>query len=391
MALENTLGHRRGDGVSSSGATYLRIDGLSKEFDGSFALRDFGLSVDEGDFVVLVGPSGCGKSTLLRLLAGLEEPSAGRVILKGQDITDEDPARRDVAMVFQDYALYPHMTVFDNIAFPLRMRRIARAEMRLRVERVAAHLAITDLLGRRPAALSGGQQQRVAIARALVREPALFLMDEPLSNLDAKLRAQMRGELARLHRETGATVVYVTHDQTEALTLATKVVVLDGGKIRQVGAPRELYDAPANTFVAGFVGSPPMNLLDADMVMWPEGKRPGALCGGIPLAGRLAQVDSASLLVGVRPESCAAISADARPGEGFAVIHAMFARTEFTGAEAYAFAEMVDGRMLAARLSEHEAASFATGDAVILVFDPARALFFDSDTGRALPECSPRS
>lgn len=378
---------------SSNEGAYLRIEGLSKKFDGGFALRDFDLSADEGDFVVLVGPSGCGKSTLLRLLAGLEEPSKGRVILKGRDITEEEPARRDIAMVFQDYALYPHMSAFDNIAFPLRMRKMPRIEMRLRVESVAERLGIGGLLERRPAELSGGQQQRVAIARALVREPALFLMDEPLSNLDAKLRVQMRGELARLHRETGATVLYVTHDQTEALTLATKVVVLRGGEIQQVGTPRDLYDAPADTFVAGFIGNPPMNLLGTMEVIWPENKRWAVSRSSTSLAeeaGRASEIasDGSAPLVGVRPESLVLASQDVKLEEGQAMVHGILVRTEFTGATSYAFAEIAGGRTLVARLPEIGAVVPEVGESVTLIFDSTEALFFDPETGRRLSRLS---
>ena len=363
---------------SSNEGAYLRIEGLSKKFDGGFALRDFDLSADEGDFVVLVGPSGCGKSTLLRLLAGLEEPSKGRVILKGRDITEEEPARRDA---------------FDNIAFPLRMRKMPRIEMRLRVESVAERLGIGGLLERRPAELSGGQQQRVAIARALVREPALFLMDEPLSNLDAKLRVQMRGELARLHRETGATVLYVTHDQTEALTLATKVVVLRGGEIQQVGTPRDLYDAPADTFVAGFIGNPPMNLLGTMEVIWPENKRRAVSRSSTSLAeeaGRASEIasDGSAPLVGVRPESLVLASQDVKLEEGQAMVHGILVRTEFTGATSYAFAEIAGGRTLVARLPEIGAVVPEVGESVTLIFDSAEALFFDPETGRRLSRLS---
>ena len=241
----------------------LVLDHLGKTFDKGavHAVRDLSLVVDQGDFVVLVGSSGCGKSTVLRLVAGLETPSTGQVILDGREVTRLGPVDRNVAMVFQDYALYPHLTVFDNIAFPLKARKIPKDERARRVRAVSETLGIGDILNRKTAKLSGGQQQRVAIGRALVREPALFLMDEPLSNLDAKLRTHMRGELAKLHRTTGATVLYVTHDQTEAMTLATKIVVMDEGVVQQIGTPTQLYLEPQTAFVAGFIGSPPMNFV----------------------------------------------------------------------------------------------------------------------------------
>jgi len=234
---------------------------LAKQFpDGSWGVRDLSLAVDAGELLVLVGPSGSGKSTVLRLLAGLEEVSGGEIRVDGTVVNDRSPQERNVAMVFQNYALYPHMTVRANLAFPLRMRRLAKAEIAAKVAGVAAALGLTELLDRRPAQLSGGQRQRVAMGRALVRDPALFLMDEPLSNLDARLRAEIRTEIAALVRRTGVTTVYVTHDQVEAMTLGQRVAVLHDGRLQQVGTPQELYQRPANTFVAGFLGSPGMNL-----------------------------------------------------------------------------------------------------------------------------------
>jgi lactose/L-arabinose transport system ATP-binding protein len=220
------------------------------------------LDIQEGAFVVFVGPSGCGKSTLLRMIAGLEDVTDGEIIIKGRDVTDLDPSDRGIAMVFQSYALYPHMSVRDNLAFGLRMARTRAVEIDRRVAQAAAILKIDHLLDRRPGQLSGGQRQRVAIGRAIVREPDVFLFDEPLSNLDAELRVSMRIEIARLHRELGNTMIYVTHDQTEAMTLADQIVVLRNGRVEQSGTPREIYENPQNMFVAGFIGSPRMNFLD---------------------------------------------------------------------------------------------------------------------------------
>ena len=231
----------------------------------SLALDDLSLSVEEGEFLILVGPSGCGKTTALRLTAGLEEVTSGEIRIGARVVNDVRPADRDIAMVFQNYALYPHMTVRDNIGFPLARQRLKKAEIARRVRDTAHLLDIEQLLERRPAQLSGGQRQRVAIGRALVRRPAAFLMDEPLSNLDAKLRVQMRAELIDLHRRLGVTTVYVTHDQTEAMTLGDRVVVLDKGVVQQVDRPQVLYDRPANLFVAGFIGSPAMNLVEAEL------------------------------------------------------------------------------------------------------------------------------
>ncbi len=224
------------------------------------AVDGFSLDVRDGEFLVFVGPSGCGKSTTLRMVAGLELPSAGTIAIGGRDVTNLPPKDRDIAMVFQNYALYPHMTVRENLSFALKLRRFPKAEIDRRVSEVAASLGLTPYLSRLPKALSGGQRQRVALGRAIVREPAVFLFDEPLSNLDAKMRVEMRAEIIRLHRRLGATMIYVTHDQTEAMTMGERIVVMNEGRVQQVAPPLELYERPANPFVAGFVGTPPMNL-----------------------------------------------------------------------------------------------------------------------------------
>ncbi len=232
-----------------------------KRFDEVEAVRHISLDIPDKEFVVLVGPSGCGKSTTLRMIAGLEEASAGDILIDGEKVNDVPPKDRDIAMVFQNYALYPHMTVFENMSFGLRLRRVAKSEIRERVNQAARILDITDLLDRRPKQLSGGQRQRVAMGRAIVRNPKVFLFDEPLSNLDAKLRVQMRTEIKRVHQKVKTTTVYVTHDQVEAMTLADRVVVMNGGLIEQVGTPHELYHKPKTRFVAGFIGSPAMNFI----------------------------------------------------------------------------------------------------------------------------------
>lgn len=238
----------------------IRLENLEKTYpNGHVATRGLDLQIGDGEFVVLVGPSGCGKSTTLRMVAGLETPTGGRIYIGDQDVTELSPQDRDIAMVFQSYALYPHKTVRDNLAFGLRMRRVPKETIAGQVQRAAATLGLEELLDRKPAQLSGGQRQRVALGRAIVREPKAFLLDEPLSNLDAKLRVQTRAELARMHKKLGATMLYVTHDQEEAMTLGDRIAVLNEGSLQQVGTPAEVYRRPANSFVAGFIGSPAMN------------------------------------------------------------------------------------------------------------------------------------
>jgi multiple sugar transport system ATP-binding protein len=240
------------------------FEGVRKVFrDGTVAIEELDLVAPDGSFFVFLGPSGCGKTTLLRLVAGLEEPSDGRILIGGEDVTEESPRDRDVAMVFQTYALYPHLTAFENMAFGLRSRRVDKREVDRRVGAAAAMLGLGPLLKKRPRSLSGGQRQRVALGRAIVREPQVFLMDEPLSDVDAKLREQMRGELARIQRALEVTTLYVTHDQTEALTLGDRIAVMDRGVVRQVGTPKDLYERPDDLFVAAFLGTPPMNLAEA--------------------------------------------------------------------------------------------------------------------------------
>ena len=279
-----------------------RFEHVTRRFDETLALDDFTLDVHEGEFLVLVGPSGCGKTTALRCLSGLDEPDAGAVYIGDRDVTYVEPADRDVAMVFQNYALYPYLSVFDNIAFPLKMRKVPKQERRERVESVAGLLNILPLLERNPRELSGGQRQRVALGRAIVREPAVFLLDEPLSNLDAQLRGQTRTELIRLQRELGTTTIYVTHDQVEAMTMGHRLAVLDAGRLQQLATPLEIYERPANRFVAGFIGNPPMNQVEASVDRGAE--RLHTFYGWLPLAPRLSQAIGARdrIVLGLRPE-----------------------------------------------------------------------------------------
>ena len=279
----------------------VRLVEVSKRFGPVVALDDLNLEVADGEFLVLVGPSGCGKTTALRIIAGLEDPTTGQVYVGDRDITDVAPRDRDIAMVFQDYALYPHMSVYDNLAFSLQMRRTARSEVERRVKDVAELLGLGELLRRKPGQLSGGQRQRVALGRAIIREPRVFLMDEPLSNLDAKLRVGMRAELTRLHRRLGVTIIFVTHDQVEAMTMARRIAVLHEGRLQQLDNPQGLYDRPRNLFVAGFIGSPAVNTLAAHY-------RDGSFEGDgfrIPAEGRSrvpAALPAQELVLGVRPE-----------------------------------------------------------------------------------------
>ncbi len=282
----------------------VRFEGLRKVWPGgAVALHGLDLDVGDGELLVLVGPSGCGKSTALRLVAGLERASAGRLWIGEREVSALSPQERDVAMVFQSYALYPHKTVRENLAFALRLRRLAPSEIARRVEAAAARLDLAAFLERRPAALSGGQRQRVALGRALVREPAAFLLDEPLSNLDAALRARTRAELARLHAELGATMLYVTHDQEEAMTLGDRIAVLRDGRLHQVGPPLEVYERPADVFVAGFIGSPAMNLLEAELVA--EGATLRACARGLAaeVAPGLEGGHRGAVVVGLRPRA----------------------------------------------------------------------------------------
>jgi multiple sugar transport system ATP-binding protein len=285
--------------------TTIDINGVSKRYGTTPVLHEITLAVAAGEFVVLVGPSGCGKSTLLRMIAGLEQVSDGEIRIGGRLVNDLPPKARDIAMVFQSYALYPHMSVADNMAYSLRLRRTSKRDIETAINAAASKLGLGALLERKPRALSGGQRQRVAMGRAIVRRPKAFLFDEPLSNLDARLREHMRAEIKKLHRELGATSVYVTHDQIEAMTLADRIVAMNGGHVQQVGSPLELYDRPANLFVAGFIGSPAMNMFPA-LFSRREG-RPMLVHAGFALALEHdpALADGAALTVGIRPEHIA--------------------------------------------------------------------------------------
>jgi len=290
----------------------ITLERLRKSFgEGAAAVHDLDLEVEDGEFLTLLGPSGCGKTTTLRMIAGLETPSAGRILFDGKPVEKLAPARRNVAMVFQNYALYPHLTVAGNLDYPLRKRGVPRAERERRVRETAAMLQIEELLGRRPRQLSGGQQQRVALGRAMIREPSAFLLDEPLSNLDAQLRASMRAELIRLHREIGRTMVYVSHDQLEAMTMSDRIVIMHRGRLQQVGTPHEVYNRPANRFIAGFIGTPAMNLIDGELDGANGTLRFRAPGLSLPVDPLLAQGGGRrAVTVGIRPEHVSVAGGD---------------------------------------------------------------------------------
>ena len=372
------------------------LDHVTKEFgNGVLAVNDVNLTIEEGEFMVLVGPSGCGKTTLLRSIGGLEKITAGRIFIGSRDVTRSEPAARDLAMVFQNYALYPHMTVRKNLGYGLRVRKVPRSQREERVHEVAKLLGLEELLDRRPGQLSGGQQQRVAMGRAIVREPQAFLMDEPLSNLDAKLRVGMRTSLAQLHARLGVTTIYVTHDQTEAMTLGQRVAVMRDGHVLQVDTPQTLYSRPADLFVAGFIGTPAMNLvearLDAGEVVFGSHRVP------LDSARRPAARDG-NIVLGIRPEAFE--QADlARPG--LPTLDATVTVVEELGADAHIFfpvdaAPARDAKAAAGQVEplEGEGTLFTArvapstttrvGDRLRLAVDPARFHFFDPETGRSL-------
>ena len=380
------------------------VDRVTKEFDNGFvAIDDVSLTVGDGEFMVLVGPSGCGKSTLLRMIAGLEEVTAGTISIGGRDVTELAPRHRDIAMVFQNYALYPHMNVRRNLGYGLKVRKTSAAEVERRVNEVAKLLGLEHLLDRKPAALSGGQRQRVAMGRAIVREPTAFLMDEPLSNLDAKLRVTMRSELTQLHDRLGVTTIYVTHDQIEAMTLGQRVAVLRDGVIQQVDSPQALYARPKNLFVAAFIGSPAMNLVEATVAD-----------GRVAFAGWELQLDpgrrptrDGSVILGIRPE---AFEDAALADGGLPTVDVDVAVVEELGSDSHVIfpidAPRVEAEELRAAADNEEDALLADdrsmwnarvssktdagpGRRILLALDPAELYFFDPETGANLTVVAP--
>ena len=361
----------------------LSLRNINKVYPNGFhAVKDFNLEIEDKEFIIFVGPSGCGKTTTLRMVAGLEEISSGELEIDGRLVNDVEPKDRDIAMVFQNYALYPHMTVYDNMAFGLKLRKVPKADIDRMVREAAKILDLEPLLDRKPKALSGGQRQRVAMGRAIVRNPKVFLMDEPLSNLDAKLRGQMRIEISKLHQRLGTTIIYVTHDQVEAMTLGTRIVVMNAGIIQQVDSPQVLYDTPANLFVAGFIGSPQMNFLDAkceadgDKIVLDLGESKITLEGAKAKKVIEGGYDGKTVVVGIRPE-------DVHDEESFiasspnTVIESEIRVYEMLGAEVYLYFDYA-GTNMTARVNPRTTAR--TGDTVKFALDANKIHIFDKET-----------
>ena len=362
----------------------VQFDQITKSYGAVEAIRDFNLDIEDGEFCVFVGPSGCGKSTALKMLAGLEATSGGTISIGGRDVTELGPGKRDIAMVFQNYALYPHMSVRKNIGFGLKMHGLPANDINAKVEEAARVLELTPYLDRKPRALSGGQRQRVALGRAIVREPAAFLMDEPLSNLDAKLRVDMRTEIKKLHQKLKTTIVYVTHDQIEALTLSTRIAVMFGGHVQQLGTPKEIYDNPANMFVAGFMGSPSMNLFPARIAM--ENGRAVAMAGladgteatlPFPEGKGFEAHDGREIVLGLRPEAITDRDGADRNSRSVQIVEAHVEVTEPAGSDTFVVTQLggkeVTGRFRA-DVDVHAGQSFP------FAINMDKAVAFDPET-----------
>ena len=365
----------------------LSLQHINKTYPNGFeAVKDFNLEIADKEFIIFVGPSGCGKSTTLRMIAGLEEISGGTLKIGDKVVNDVEPKDRDIAMVFQNYALYPHMTVYDNMAFGLKLRKVPKDQIDKMVKEAARILDLEKLLDRKPKALSGGQRQRVAMGRAIVREPKVFLMDEPLSNLDAKLRVQMRTEISKLHERLGATIIYVTHDQTEAMTLGTRIVVMKDGIVQQVDTPQTLYNAPCNLFVAGFIGSPQMNFLDATVHVKGDDVQLqiGKTVLHVPAYKKKALIDGGyngkTVVMGIRPEH---VYDDEARIQAFpnSVIEGKITVYELLGAEVYLYFD-TEGFSMTARVNPRTTAR--SGDTVKFALDMEKIHIFDKETERVI-------
>ncbi|HBY90829.1 MAG: ABC transporter ATP-binding protein [Ruoffia tabacinasalis] len=359
----------------------INLNNIYKQYPGNdtYSVSDFNLEIDDKEFIVFVGPSGCGKSTTLRMIAGLEDITKGELVIDEEVMNDVEPKDRNIAMVFQNYALYPHMTVFDNMAYGLKLRKYSKDEIKKRVDSAAETLGLTEFLERKPAALSGGQRQRVALGRAIVRDAKVFLMDEPLSNLDAKLRVQMRTEIARLHNTLNTTTIYVTHDQTEAMTLATRIVIMDRGIIQQIGSPREVYDRPVNMFVAGFMGSPAMNFFN---VTYSNGRITDGKEIDVEVyepARRLLEekgYEGKDVVFGIRPEDINAEQV-ALDLHSEARVNAEVVVSELMGSETMLHSKVGDTTFVA-RVDARD--THGPGETVELAFNMNKGHFFDVDT-----------
>jgi multiple sugar transport system ATP-binding protein len=363
----------------------IRFENVTKHFGQTPAVNNFSLDVADKEFLVLVGPSGCGKSTILRLLSGLEEPDEGIIFIGGKPVNNIPPRDRNIAMVFQTYALYPHMSVRDNMSFGLSLHKVPKKEIQERVDAAARILGIEDLLKRKPRQLSGGQRQRVALGRAIVREPAAFLLDEPLSNLDAKLRVQTRAELNKLHQRLGTTFVYVTHDQTEAMTMATRIAVLNEGRLQQVGKPRELYEKPVNLFVAGFIGSPAMNIFRAEVLLDPDGTFLSLGEHKIKAPPEKTQVISTyagkEIILGIRPENIYTTQFLPQGISQTTTIKARVDLTEMMGNELFIYGKISD-QIVMARVDSRTQVNL--DDEIDLVLNTGSIYLFDPETKKSI-------
>lgn len=350
----------------------VELQNINKSYGDLEIIKACNLTIEEGEFIVLVGPSGCGKSTLLRTIAGLEPITSGKLFVDGRDLTNSDPVSRGVAMVFQSYALYPHMTVAENIGFGLKIANESKSAIDTRVQEVADILHLRPLLQRKPKALSGGQRQRVAIGRALARKPGIFLFDEPLSNLDASLRAEMRVELAKLHQELGNTMIYVTHDQVEAMTLASRMVVMQSGVVEQIGTPLELFNRPRNKFVAGFLGQPPINFIKVEEVVQGNAKTRLMLAGGFQLETSSVEKLAAETIVevGVRPE-------DFQISSDLMALDLQVEVIEQLGSDTIVYGHLMDGQRITVRLQGQ--ATFHPGQTIGVIPTEGKVVFFDLD------------
>jgi multiple sugar transport system ATP-binding protein len=358
----------------------ISLKNIKKSFGSTSVVEDLNLDIKDGEFIVLVGPSGCGKSTTLRMIAGLEEVTSGHIQIGDRDVTNLEPSDRNIAMVFQNYALYPHKTVYENLAFGLKMRKVSQDEIKKKIQWAAQILRLENLLDRKPKQLSGGQMQRVSLGRALVRSPEVFLLDEPLSNLDAKLRIRMREEIGELHRRIGINMVYVTHDQVEAMTLGDRIVVMNQGKIQQIGTPLEVYDHPSNLFVAGFIGAPEMNLIEGSIVNTNDQYSFTSQECTFNINNKLPTIDQniGKVILGIRPEYIEVAADQIKPNS----MKAKVTLIEQMGAQTLLVSELSNHQKIRVLSSRED--RYAIGDEIHITFKESKLLFFNGVTGEVL-------